>query len=380
MRSKILSIIALFATAAVTAPAGGSGNPFSNTQDGQPSQGSQLSQFGQGSFLQATASVQGDQFGQDGQAPQPTASIQGGQFDETFSAPSILTKAAASTTKSSRTKSSRTKSSSSTEAASATAASTTKAASGNKAASVTTTLPASSGSSVLSAVQTISAGESFDGGMVMYDRGVSCTGQKEGGDSDAVFEIEDGGSISNVIIGPNQIEGIHCYGSCTLNNVWWSAVCEDAFTVKQQDASGTTTITGGGAFGAEDKVLQHNGGGTISVSGFYVDNFGKLYRSCGNCDSMYTRHVIIDNVYGVSGSELAGEFLLLLIFILLSNSNSGINSNYNDTATFSSITVSDVDDICVTYEGNDNGDEPTKLSSGADGTNCIYSTSDITEV
>lgn len=73
-----------------------------------------------------------------------------------------------------------------------------------------TSLPASSGTSVLKAVQTIAAGKSFDGGMKMYDRGVSCTGQSEGGDSDAVFQIEAGGSLSNVIIGPNQIEGVHC--------------------------------------------------------------------------------------------------------------------------------------------------------------------------
>ena len=94
--------------------------------------------------------------------------------------------------------------------------------------------------------------------MVMYDRGVDCTGQDEGGDSDAVFMLESGASLSNCIIGPNQIEGVHCEGGCSLKNVWWSAVCEDAFTVKVQDAGETTTIVGGGAFGAEDKVLQHN--------------------------------------------------------------------------------------------------------------------------
>lgn len=74
----------------------------------------------------------------------------------------------------------------------------------------------------------------------MYDRGVDCTGQEEGGDSDAVFQIENGGTLKNVIIGPNQIEGVHCQGACTLENVWWSAVCEDAFTIKNQDAGETT--------------------------------------------------------------------------------------------------------------------------------------------
>ena len=112
--------------------------------------------------------------------------------------------------------------------------------------------------------------------------------------------------LSNVIIGPNQIEGVHCRGACTLNNVWWSAVCEDAFTIKTQDASQTTYINGGGAFGAEDKVIQHNGAGTVSISGFTVDNFGKLYRSCGNCKKMYKRNVILKNISASSGKTLVG--------------------------------------------------------------------------
>ncbi|KAI0470588.1 pectate lyase-domain-containing protein [Xylariaceae sp. FL0804] len=222
------------------------------------------------------------------------------------------------------------------------------------------TLPASSGSSALSDVKTIAAGDSFDGGMFMYDRGVECTGQDEGGDSDAVFQIENGGTLKNVIIGPNQIEGVHCQGACTLENVWWSAVCEDAFTIKNQDSGETTYITGGGAFDADDKVLQHNGGGTLSVSDFYVDNFGKVYRSCGNCDDMYERHVIFDGLTATTGSEVCG-----------------INSNYGDSCTITDSAISDVDDICVTYTGNDTGDEPEENGSGPDGTYCIYSDSDV---
>lgn len=101
-------------------------------------------------------------------------------------------------------------------------------------------LPKSSGSSVLKKVYTVAAGKTFDGGYKAYDRGVSCTGQAEGGDSDAVFQIEHGGTLKNVIIGPNQIEGVHCRGACTLQNVWWASVCEDAFTIKKQDAGDTT--------------------------------------------------------------------------------------------------------------------------------------------
>ncbi|ORY68312.1 pectate lyase precursor [Pseudomassariella vexata] len=233
----------------------------------------------------------------------------------------------------------------------------------NRASNGTTSgsLPASSGSSALSEVKTIAAGGSFDGGMVSYDRGVSCTGQAEGDDSDAVFEIEEGGSLSNVIIGPNQIEGVHCQGACTLTNVWWAAVCEDAFSIKNQAAGDTTIISGGGAFGAEDKVLQHNGAGTLSVSDFTVETFGKLVRSCGNCDTMYERHFILDGITATDGSELAG-----------------INDNYGDTATFTNIVVSGVDDICVTYTGTDNNDEEPVENGSGPSDSCIYSTSDIT--
>ncbi|EHK97044.1 Pectin lyase-like protein [Glarea lozoyensis ATCC 20868] len=263
------------------------------------------------------------------------------------------------------TTTSKAKSASATPAASDAASSKTgKASSAATTASPTTgsssgssggSLPASSGTSVLSAAQTIAAGGSFDGGMTMFDRGVSCTGQAEGGDSDAVFNIEEGGSLSNVIIGPNQIEGVHCQGACTLTNVWWSAVCEDAFTIKLQDAGATTTINGGGAFGAEDKVIQHNGAGTVVINDFTADTFGKLYRSCGNCKASNERHVVMK---GVSASN--GDILV------------GINSNFGDTATLDGSKITSVKTVCQEFEGTTPGNEPatvdTKTSClGADG-------------
>lgn len=69
---------------------------------------------------------------------------------------------------------------------------------------------------------------------------VSCTGQDEGGDSDAVFEVQEGGTLKNVIIGPNQIEGIHCMGACTIENVWWESVCEGMFAVSALPPSADT--------------------------------------------------------------------------------------------------------------------------------------------
>ena len=142
-------------------------------------------------------------------------------------------------------------------------------------------IPSSKGSETFKSVKSIKG--TFDGGMKTYGRGVKCTGQAEGGDSDAVFIVADGGSLSNVIIGADQIEGVHCLGACTITNVWWEAVCEDALSFK---GNGDGTVSGGGAKAAKDKVVQHNGVGTISISGFYVEDFGKLYRSCGNCKTV----------------------------------------------------------------------------------------------
>ncbi|PGH00075.1 hypothetical protein AJ80_09236 [Polytolypa hystricis UAMH7299] len=205
-------------------------------------------------------------------------------------------------------------------------------------------LPESQGQQAFSEAEVITG--TFDGGMKTFDRGVSCTGQAEGGQKDAVFLIENGGTLKNAIIGENQIEGVHCLGSCTIENVWWEAVCEDALTIKQ--TSGTSRIIGGGAQGAEDKVIQHNGGGTVSISDFTVYNFGKLYRSCGNCKTQHARTVTISNVVAVQGKTLVG-----------------VNSNLGDKATIDGATcATDVKAICEEFEGNDSGDEPKKIGSG----------------
>ncbi|WP_411085718.1 hypothetical protein [Streptomyces sp. 061-3] len=58
-----------------------------------------------------------------------------------------------------------------------------------------------------------------------------------------------------------------------------------------------------------------------------------------------------------------------------------LNTNYGDTATLSSIRIhgdsSRKIKPCVRYTGNNTGDEPTETGSGADGTYCRYSASDI---
>jgi len=77
-------------------------------------------------------------------------------------------------------------------------------------------IPASKGSVTYSSAKVISG--TFDGGMKTYGRGKKCTGQSEGGSKDAVFQVANGGTLKNVIIGADQIEGVHCLGSCTIES------------------------------------------------------------------------------------------------------------------------------------------------------------------
>jgi hypothetical protein len=104
----------------------------------------------------------------------------------------------------------------------------------------------------------------------------------ETGTADAVFLLHEGATLRNVIIGKNQMEGVHCKGHCTLEYVWFEDVCEDAITIKEDKPGKESWIIGGGAYKASDKVVQHNGCGTVNIINFYVNDYGKLYRSCGN--------------------------------------------------------------------------------------------------
>ncbi|KAF3909537.1 Exoglucanase-6A [Arthrobotrys entomopaga] len=230
---------------------------------------------------------------------------------------------------------------------------TTAVAGGSGATGLTTVVPASAGSTTLPSAKVISG--TFDGGMIKYDRNPRvCQEQTETGEKDAMFILEAGATIKNVLIGPNQAEGIHCRGTCTIQNVWWLDVCEDALTLKQ--SSGTSTIIGGGALHAADKIIQFNGRGTVSVKNFYANDYGKLVRSCGNCSGNGgPRNIIIDNCIGKSGGVLCG-----------------INTNYGDTCRITN-SCQNSGKYCDRYTGNSSGAEPPKIGSGPDGTYCTTS-------
>ncbi|RSM15519.1 putative pectate lyase F [Fusarium ambrosium] len=206
-------------------------------------------------------------------------------------------------------------------------------------------VPKATGSKSLSAPKTLKKGEVFDAGWVRYDRGVKCSGQAEGGSKDAVFILEEGATLRNVIIGANQREGIHCKGACNIEFAWFEDVCEDAISIL---GSGTANIIGGGAYHASDKVIQHNGCGHVNIVNFYANDYGKVYRSCGNCkgNTNCKRSVHMEGTTAVKGGELIG-----------------INTNYGDKATYSNNCYPKTQ--CQGYKGCDKAKgecEPSKAA------------------
>ncbi|CZT45775.1 related to pectate lyase [Rhynchosporium secalis] len=166
-----------------------------------------------------------------------------------------------------------------------------------------------------------------------FDRGRPCNTDADTGDVSAVFMLEAGATLKNVIIGANQLEGIHCKGACSLINVWFRDVCEDAITII---GPGDVLIQGGGAQNAIDKVVQHNGRGTVTIKDYTCVNVGKIARSCGNCSQQKgTRRFIITGLraFGVTADVV------------------GINANYGDTATISGSCGTNVAHVCQEFTG-----------------------------
>jgi pectate lyase len=217
--------------------------------------------------------------------------------------------------------------------------------------------PSSAGSVSISG--TVSVSGTFDGGMKTY----CCIGDGSQSESqDPMFEIANGGTLQNVILGSPAGDGVHCLGTCTIRNVWWNDIGEDAATFLGTNG-GTSYVIGGGARNGSDKTFQHNGNGTVSISGFYLSGSGKLYRGCGNCTNSYQRNVKVDNV-------------------LLNDVNYvvGINTNWGDVATITRVTLTNSSGavVCGMYKGVAKGSEPSYLGEGWNNANCKVTQSDIT--
>jgi hypothetical protein len=225
------------------------------------------------------------------------------------------------------------------------------------------TWPTATGSTV-SISSTMQVAKLYDGKMALHngsgsgDFGVDCNamGMGDQGTTKPLFELADGATIQNVIVGNHGADGIHCDGTCTIKNVWFNYVCDDAVTA-ESGSSGTVTIDGGGAQGAHDKLFQDNSHGKFIIQNFFGQRLGKMYRACGvggACGST-KGNLTITNTVAIGVDEIVGL------------------TSGRDTATISKLCVFQSPTVCQPYDSSDNA----LATDGVDGTTCKYNWSDV---
>jgi pectate lyase C len=136
----------------------------------------------------------------------------------------------------------------------------------------------STGTTSISATVRVTGG-TYDGGCRTYNpTGDLGDGSQEEG-QDPAFRVENGATLTRVILGNNGVDGVHFYNGGTLTNFRWTNVGEDAFTIK---SSGTVNVSGVTGVNSEDKFAQINAASTLNISNCIVDNAGKFLRQNGD--------------------------------------------------------------------------------------------------
>ncbi|HSC67712.1 MAG TPA: pectate lyase [Cellvibrio sp.] len=208
----------------------------------------------------------------------------------------------------------------------------------------------------------VQSGEIFDGQNKRYN--LNGGNQAEG--QPAVFDVQDGGVVRNVIIGSLAADGIHCLGNCTLDHVWWEDIGEDAATA-MGPAGTIMNVTCGAAFNGSDKTFQFNGRGELHISKFYVQSAGKLARTCGDCtNNGGPRKLVINDVITRDVSTIVG-----------------INTNFGDVAVIRNLTLNNSGTsktkICQVYKGVVKGSgSSSALGVEFDTPNCDVRPADVT--
>ncbi|WP_042860584.1 pectate lyase PelI [Dickeya sp. NCPPB 3274] len=223
-------------------------------------------------------------------------------------------------------------------------------------------------------------------GATFENRNVDCGGVTIGtscpndSDKQKPLIILKNASVKNLRISASGgADGIHCEsGNCTIENVIWEDICEDAATNNGK----TMTIIGGiahnaknGYGGKPDKVLQQNAkNSTTVVKGNFTltGEHGKLWRSCGDCTNNGGPRFL--NVDGLIVNGTIGSI-------------AGVNRNYGDVATLKNIKIKNykpgTPKICEEYKGVQKGEgESPKYSKDDqwDTANCKVSRSDVTKL
>ena len=147
----------------------------------------------------------------------------------------------------------------------------------------------STGSQGISSTIRVTSG-TYDGNCKTFNPSGALGDGSQSEGQDPAFRVENGATLKNVIIGNNGVDGIHFYNGGTIDNIRWTNVGEDAFTVKSE---GNVTARNLEGYDGEDKFIQVNAVTNLSVSNCIVDNMGKFLRQNGG--KTFTMSVTVDN-------------------------------------------------------------------------------------
>jgi hypothetical protein len=196
--------------------------------------------------------------------------------------------------------------------------------------------------------------------MQTYQRSdVTCDESTELTGDSAVFIVESGATLQNVIIS-GGISSVYCASNnCSIINTWTDSICQAAVVVVE--GVGTTVISGGGARNATSRVVLGQSSGTVTISGgFYTENSAMIFESCGTCGPV-KREVILD---GVTAVNPTAELVR-------------VNENYHDLATIANATVVTTDTEYAACTYYDAGTTPTQAGSGVLEDVCAYSSTTV---
>jgi pectate lyase len=217
--------------------------------------------------------------------------------------------------------------------------------------------PSANGSKNLGSGIKVGGSEVYDGGMAVHEGSLEDCSAGDQDSVDPLIEVANGGTVKNVIMGKKVGDGIHCLGSCTIENVWFPNVCDDAISAM---GSGTVSIKNSGFKNARDKTIQHNGTATVNIDTVYVETAGKLYRSCGEgCSGSAKRSATLSNIVAIGVDQVAGV-------------------SENDTVTMKNICVHRTFSICSMYEPGTSTESTKGVSGSNEGpsTNCKFTAAD----
>uniref|UniRef100_A0A915D2T7 Probable pectate lyase F n=1 Tax=Ditylenchus dipsaci TaxID=166011 RepID=A0A915D2T7_9BILA len=238
--------------------------------------------------------------------------------------------------------------------------------------------PDATGNITVNATVFVDAGQTFDCNLTRFIPNPKLLGdgsQKER--QKAVFVLRDEATLKNCIIGAapgteGSADGVHCMGAgCTVDNVWFENVGEDAITLYGINSSDIVyNIQNCGARDSSDKIIQFDGKGTANIKNFWADTFARFMRSCGKCPNQYERHIVLNNITAYNGE--AGQFIV------------GVNTNYNDSATITGLTLGGASAHkvwpCKRFKGSIKSEPVSDKNPGPDDKYCIYDPNDVTYV